>query len=149
MPKNIVDAYKKALNKLERADFQNVVSFCENDEECREDTSLKKNVLMFWSYKKIAIFYEKNKKYKQAYMFWQKAFDFANSSDAKIRTGHKMLDVVNKMKITMREKAEEIVRIANSMKREYELQGNKESISRMLKLQAVAEKILKKSKYLH
>ena len=58
-------------------------------------------------------------------MFWQKAFDFANSSDAKIRTGHKMLDVVNKMKITMREKAEEIVRIANSMKREYELQGNR------------------------
>ena len=47
MPKNIVDAYKKALNKLERADFQNVVSFCENDEECREDTSLKKNVLIF------------------------------------------------------------------------------------------------------
>ena len=149
MPKNIVDAYRNAVSKSKRADFYDVVSFCESDEECQEDTSLKKNVLMFWSYKKIALFYEKNKKYKQAYTFWQKTLEFATNSAMKIKIGHKMLEVVNKMKIPLREKAEEIVRICNIMQKEYELKGNKESVLRMSKLQDAAEKILHKANVLH
>lgn len=149
MTKNIVDAYRKAISKTKIDDFQNVVSFCDNDAKCREDNSLKKNVLMFWSYKKIALFYEKGKKYRQAYGFWQKALEFSGSSEEKIKIGHNMLILVNKMNISMREKAEEIIRIGNIMQKEYELRGNKESVLRISKLQDAAEKLLRKSKTLH
>ena len=47
MTQNIVDAYRKAVSKSEKEGFHDVISFCENDKKCREDTSLKKNVLMF------------------------------------------------------------------------------------------------------
>lgn len=149
MTKNIVDAYRKVVNKYERGDFHDVLSFCENDKKCREDNSLKKNVLMFWSYKKIALFYEKGKKYRQAYSFLQKALEFSGSPVEKIKIGHNMLILVNKMKISMKEKAEEIVRICNIMQKEYELKGNKESVLRIFKLQDAAEKLLQKSKTLH
>lgn len=149
MTKNIVDAYRKAISKTKIDDFQNVVSFCENDTKCREDNSLKKNILMFWSYKKIALFYEKGKRYRQAYNFLQKAFEFSINSDEKIKIGYNMLVLVNKMKASMREKAEEIVRITNIMQKEYEFKGNKESVLLISKLQDAAQKLLKKSKALH
>ena len=80
MTKNIVDAYRKVVNKYERGDFHDVLSFCENDNECRDYNSLKKNVLIFWSYKNIAEYYEKEKKYIKAYDFWLKAWNVAFNS---------------------------------------------------------------------
>lgn len=149
MTKNIVDAYRKAVSESEKDDFHDVVSFCENDKKCREDKSLKKNVLMFWSYKKIALFYEKGKKYRQAYEFWQKALFFAKKHETKINIGHKLLALINKMRLPMTEKAGEIIKVAGYMQKEYELKGNKESVLRILKLQDAAEKLLRKSKMLH
>ena len=149
MPKNIVDAYRNAVNGSDDANFSEVIAFCENDKKCQDDNSLKKNTLMYWSYKKIAMFYEKNKRYKQAYLFWQKAFDFANTSDIRIKIGYKMLDAVNNIKTSMSEKAADIVKIATGMQKEYNLQGNEEKSLQMLKLQKTAEKLLKKSKALH
>ena len=126
-----------------------MISFCENDKDCREDNSLKKNVLMFWSYKKIALFYEKNKRYNQAYEFWQKALNFATKYEVKINIGHKLLELINKMRLPMIEKAGEIVKVVGYMQKEYAREGNKESVLRISKLQDAAEKLLKKSKMLH
>ena len=47
MPKNIVDIYRQVSGDEEKGDFNKVISFCEKNKECRDDTSLKKNVLMF------------------------------------------------------------------------------------------------------
>ena len=149
MTKNIVDAYRKAVNEYEKDSFHDVISFCENDIKCNEDNSLKKNVLMFWSYKKIATFYEKGKKYRQAYEFWQKAFVFAKKYETKIKIGHRLLELINKMRLPMAEKAVEIIKITGYMQKEYELKGNKESVLRISKLQDAAEKLLKKSGTLH
>ena len=149
MTKNIVDAYRKAVSKSEKEGFHDVISFCENDKKCREDTSLKKNVLIYWSYKKIALFYEKGKKFKQAYEFWQKAADFASKHEVKIMIGHKMLEMINKIRMPIFQKAGEIIKVAEYMRKEYEQNGNKESVLRISKLQDAAEKLLKKSKMLH
>ena len=149
MPKNIVDAYRKAVNKNEYADFEKVISFCEKDDKCKDDNSLKKNVLMFWSYKKIAAFYEKGKKYKKAYEFWQKTFDFTDRASVKIKIAYRMLALLSKFNLTMREKAQEIVRICNILQNEYEKIGNNESASRISMLQEKALKLLNKAKYLH
>ena len=149
MTKNIVDAYRKAVSKSKKDNFHDVISFCENDKKCREDNSLKKNVLMYWSYKKIAMFYEKGKKYRQAYEFWQKALSFAKKYETKIKIGHKLLELINKMRLPMDKKAGEIIKVTEYMQKEYELKGNKESVLRISKLQDAAEKLLKKSKALH
>ena len=49
----------------------------------------------------------------------------------------------------MTEKAGEIIKVAEYMRKEYEQNGNKESVLRISKLQDAAEKLLKKSKMLH
>lgn len=149
MPNNIADAYKKALGNNKNIDFRKVVAFCEKNEDCQKDGSLKKNVLMFWSYKKIAMFYEQGKKYKKAYEFWQKALDFAQRQPTKINIAYRMLEIVSKMRLPMREKAQEIMRVCNILQKEFEASGNEERALRISKLQEKASKLLNKSKYLH
>ena len=149
MSKNIVDAYKKAVDNNRNIDFINVVSFCEKNDECKYDNSLKKNVLMFWSYRKVAIFYEKGKKYKKAYEFWQKALDFACRPSTKINIAYHLLAIISKMRLSISEKAQEIVKICNFLQKEYENLDNKERALRISKLQEKALKLLNKSKYLH
>ena len=149
MPKNIADAYKNALNNNLNSDFEKVISFCEKDEVCRDDNSLKKNVLMFWSYKKIAVFYEKGNKYKKAYEFWQKTLEFAGKSSTKINIAYKLLALLPKMRLSINDKAQEIVRICNYLQKEYENTGNSNNTLRISKLREKALKLLNKSKYLH
>lgn len=149
MPKNIVDAYRKALGNNTNIDFKKVISFCEKDDDCKDDNSLKKNVLMFWSYKKIAMFYEKDKKYKKAYEFWQNALNFASKSSTRIKVAYRLLALVSKMRLSIVEKAQEIVRICDFLQKEYMISGNNENALRISKLQEKASKLLIKSKYLH
>lgn len=149
MTKNIVDIYTKVIKGYKNGDFRSVVSFCEKNDTCKKDNSLKKNMLMYWSYKKIAMFYEKGKKYKKAYVFWQKAYDFALDSSLKIKAAHKMLALVDKMGLCVTGKAQEIVKISVLLHNEYERLGNKESVLRVSKLQDAAQKILANSKYVH
>lgn len=149
MPKNIVDAYRQVSNDKENGDFGKVVSFCEKDIECRDDTSLKRNVLMFWSYKKIAEFYENEKKYKKAYEFWQKALSVAFETSIKIKVAYRLLSLISKLHQPMREKAQEIVRICDFLQKEYIAFGNTENALRISKLQEKALNLLNKSKYLH
>ena len=149
MPKNIADAYKEALSNNKNIDFEKVVSFCEKDVGCKDDNSIKKNVLMFWSYKKIAEFYENGKNYKKAYEFWQKTLDFAGRPSTRIRIAYKILAIIPKMRLSIREKAQKIVRICNVLQNEYAFLGKKENASRILKLKDKASNLLNESKYLH
>lgn len=149
MPKNIVDIYRQVSGDEEKGDFNKVISFCEKNKECRDDTSLKKNVLMFWSYKKIAEFYERDKKYKKAYEFWQKALSVAFKSSTKIKIAYRLLALISKIRQPMSEKVQEIVRVCDFLQKEYMVSGNKENALRISKLQEKASNLLNKSKYLH
>ena len=149
MSKNIVDAYRSVSKNKEKGDFSRVISFCEKDKYCRDDNSLKRNVLMFWSYKKIAEFYEREKKYKNAYEFWQKAIDIAFKPSLKIKIAYKLLALIVKLRFPIGEKAQQIVRICNSLQKEYDVLGNSEKALRISKLKDRALSLLNKSKYLH
>ena len=63
--------------------------------------------------------------------------------------GHKLLEMIDKMSMSMPQKASEIIKVVDYMRKEYEQKGNKESVLRISKLQDAAEKLLKKSKMLH
>ena len=63
------------------------------------------------------MFYEQGKKYKKAYEFWQKALDFAQRQPTKINIAYRMLEIVSKMRLPMREKAQEIMRVCNILQK--------------------------------
>ena len=144
-----MQAYKKALGNKGNIDFKNVISFCENNDKCKYDNSLKKNVLIFWSYKKVAEYYEKEKKYIKAYVFWHKAWGVAFSSSLKIKIAYHLLAQISKLHLSINEKAQEIVRVCNYLQKEYEKTGNTKGSLRISKLQEKALKLLNKSKRLH
>ena len=146
---NITQVYKKALRRQKNVNFKDVISFCENDNECRDDNSLKKNVLIFWSYKNIAEYYEKEKKYIKAYDFWLKAWNVAFNSSLKIKIAYHLLAQISKLHLSINEKAQEIVRICNYLQNEYENANNIKGALRISKLQEKALKLLNRSKYLH
>ena len=104
---------------------------------------------MFWSYKKIAEFYERDKKYKKAYEFWQKALSVAFKSSTKIKIAYRLLALISKIRQPMSEKVQEIVRVCDFLQKEYMVSGNKENALRISKLQEKASNLLNKSKYLH
>ena len=147
--KNITEAYKTALTSKENKDFAQVIAFCENDKKCQDDNSVKKHMMLSWAYKKIASFYEKSKNYKKAYLFCQKAVGLSKSSAMKISMGHKMMFLLDTMNLPICQKASEIVKITSYMQKAYNEIGNIKSAERVARLQAIAEKLLKKSKYLH
>ncbi|MBE6467908.1 MAG: hypothetical protein E7004_04890 [Alphaproteobacteria bacterium] len=148
-PNDISEVYKNALSTRQNSDFGEVIAFCEKNQKCQKDNSLKKNMMLFWSYKKIALFYEKSKNYEKAYLFWQKVNKLQIKPELRVKVGHKLLRLVNDMKMPIDKKAGEIVKIAGYMQKAYKELGNVKSIERIAKLQSVAEKLLKKSKYLH
>ena len=63
--------------------------------------------------------------------------------------GHNLLFLIDKMKIPIEKKAGEIVKVTGYMRKAYEDIGNQKSVLRISQLQNKAEKLLKKSKYLH
>ena len=147
--KDISEVYKDALVSCRDIDFDKVIDFCNNNHKCRADFSIKKNMMLLWSYKKVALFYEKKQNYKKAYLFWQKATDLDVGADVRVNIGHKLLLLADKMNLPIEEKAGKIIKITGYIQKAYKDLGNQEGFLRISVLQDKAEKLLKKSKYLH
>ena len=155
VPENIVEAYGLAakafdsdpLNKQKI--FEDVISFCENDVECKADDSLKRNTLLLWAYDKLAMAKFDASLYAEALAIWQKSYKLALSSKTKINIGNKMLEAVEKANMKMSEKAKNIVKITAFLHKAYSDEKNQEAAERIQRLQNVAAFVLGESKSTH
>ncbi len=154
-PKNIVEAYKLAIQasnlepELKVEAFDEVVSFCEKNDTCFNDDSVKRKTLLFWAYNKLAKANIDEGQYEKALDIWQKAQNLVYSPYGKIKLGNDMLDAVEKSKMPINDKAKLIVRITALLYEAYNKTGDEENASRMERLQNVASYLLNSSKLKH
>ena len=148
-PCNIVEAYKMALQEVEKnsencyVEYNKVVDFCDNNEVCNLENSIKKNMLLFWSYDNMAKDEMKHKKYIEALNIWKKAKGLLESSEMRVELGQKMLDAVDRSKLSIPEKTKEIAEICRYMQQAYQNLGDADNVSKMKHLETSANTLMK------
>lgn len=152
MPKNIVEAYKRASQEVEKnpesrnAEYTKVVNFCDGNEECHWENSIKRNMLLFWSYDNMAEDEVEHKHYRQALEIWKKAKNLPKSAMVRAEVGQKMLDAVDKGNMSIPEKTDEIVEICRYLQRAYQDLGDEENAEKMARLEKAAGNLMKSTK---
>lgn len=155
MPQNIVEAYRQAVYRKQNARdikpdvFDAVIEFCENNDRCRVENSIKRNTLLFWAYDKSAEVWWQRKDFFRAVDLWQKAMVLTQKTSEKIKIGHKVLAATETADAAMSEKAKIIVKTASVLEKEYLKAGDERSAKRMHGLQLKAEQLLRFSKMKH
>lgn len=155
MPQNIVEAYAKAsktaeLNPKMRLDaYDEVISFCENDQKCSLENSLKRDMLLFWAYDNVAQSNMDAKRYHEALEVWQKAGKLIRSPQARIDLGTKMLEAADKSHLSIPQKAQKIVEITHYLQEAYHEIGDEPNFERIKRLNDVATYLLGGSKSKH
>ena len=148
-PKNIVEAYKNAAQEVEKnpksrgVEYGKVVDFCDNDEACHLENSLKRNMLLFWSYDNMAEDEVGHKQFTRAIELWQKAKDLLKSPEMRVELGQKMLDMVDKSKMSIPEKTKEIAEICRYLQQAYKDLGDMENARKMEHLEKSATNLMK------
>jgi len=148
MPKDIIEAYAMAVKAREsctRKAFAEVVEFCENDLQCSADNSRKRNILMLWSYDKLAQSYARAKDYEQAYNYWRKALALTTSAAIRLNLGLKMLDAADKSIADITRKATKIVEITTMLQKVYQENGDVDNVQKMQSLTISAMRLLPQS----
>lgn len=155
IPQNIVEAYKAALKvsdlnpESKEQVFDEVITFCENDDVCRNDKSVKRKTLLFWAYNKLAILKMEANQYEKALDLWQRAQNLVQSYEGKIKLGGRMLNAIEKSKLSMNEKARRIAKTSAFLRDAYLKIGDEENADRMERLQNVASYLLSSSRSKH
>ena len=148
-PRNLVEAYKNAsqevrLNpKSRRIEYEKVVDFCDNNEACKLESSIKHNMLLFWSYDNMAEDEISHQQFAQALEIWQKAKTLLKSPEMKVNLGQKMLDMVDKSKLNIPEKTKEIIEICQYLQQAYQELGDMENAKKMQHLKNTATNLMK------
>ena len=148
LPQNIVEAYAAASKAVaynpdqKEEAFEKVVSFCENNAKCLVENSLKRNVLLFWAYSNMANAMLEEGRFEEALEVLQKAKDLPEENEAKIDTGFKMLEVIDRCRLSIPQKAEKITDVCHYMQRAYYAAGDQDGLKKMEHLQAAAEYLL-------
>lgn len=96
------DARAKYLNDTDEKllSFNKVIDFCSNSEKCLENRGVKKNQILFWTYKRIGdLFLQKNadaferQNNFNALAAYQKALEFSNAEDETLNILMKIRDI--------------------------------------------------------
>lgn len=152
IPQNIVEAYTQAskatmLNpKMKGAAFESVVDFCESDNQCRHEDTVKRNQLLFWSYNNAAISYFDDGNFDEALELWNKAKGLIDDANVKTDIGFKMLEAIERCRFTIPQKAVKIIEICQYLKQAYQQLNDSGGLQKMEHLQAAAEYLLGGSK---
>lgn len=153
--KNIVDVYSSVSKSVDEngeadiSEFEKVITFCLNDEVCLTENNVKRNLLLFWSFCKLAKAKQKKGKYKEALDVLQKAKKFVVFDADKIKLGNKMLEIITLMKGNIDYKAEQLIEVSYFLRDAYEKRGDIENAAKQYKLQEIAEKLLMNSRLKH
>ena len=152
LPENIVEAYSQAarmtaLNSdLKEEAFEKVIDFCDSNQQCSLDSSIKRNMLMFWSYSNIATAMVDAGRFEEAFDVLQKAQDLPEDAEDKIDIGFRMLEVLDRCKFSIPQKAVKIVDICHYLQEAYRVLGDQDGLQKMEHLQAAAQYLLNGSK---
>lgn len=147
-PENIVDAYSQAVKAaalnpdLKEEAFGAVIDFCDNNQACSLDSSIKRNMLLFWSYNNIASAMIEAGKFEEAFEVLQKAKDLPEDAEARIDIGFKILEVLDRCKFSIPQKAVKIVDICHYLQNAYQSIGDTDGLQKMEHLQAAAQYLL-------
>lgn len=153
LPQNIVEAYAAASKatayhpEQKEEAFEKVVSFCENNAKCLIENSVKRNVLLLWAYSNIAEAMAETGRYDEALKVLQKAKDLPEENEAKINLGFKMLEIIDRCRFSIPQKAAKITEVCSYMQKAYSDAGDDDGIRKMEHLQAAAEYLLGGSKH--
>lgn len=149
-PQNIVEAYAAASRTAAKypeqaAVYDKVVDFCENDAECRAENSLKRNMLLFWSYDHMAAEHMEKKEYEQALRLWRRARHLPQTPEMRIELGHKMLEAVDRSHLSIPRKAGIIADTAVYLQQAYQATGDEDNSRKMKRMIEVASHLLRLS----
>lgn len=150
---NIMQAFQMANDSLtesrsldEMIDaYDKVVKFCSSSAECKKDRSVKRNTLLFWAYQNIAKAYEQKKLPSAAYMYLEKAVLTSTSDKQRANVLEKMIELIGKEDITVKERCEKILKTTELLANIYEKLGEQKDWERVLNLAARTAEILQKT----
>lgn len=149
---DIVEAYAIAsraseLNpEMQFKAFSEVINICEGKEVCYWDNSLKRNMLLFWAYNKIAKIKLREGNYREALDAWQKGCKLVAKPSTRIKLGNKMLDAINSSHLNISEKAQRIIFTAHYLQDAYDKIGDDENAFRMERIIDIASNLINVSK---
>jgi hypothetical protein len=150
---NIVEAYRVASTVVsahahQQVDaYERVIDFCEHDQKCALENSLKRNTLLFWSYLRLMRVAFAKAQYDKVLTLGSKAQSLPRSPYARIEVGNLMLDAVDKSGLSLPAKAGKIIGITRCLAAAYRLCADDENAARMVRLQQVAETFLQPRKF--
>lgn len=143
-PYDIVKAYGtasrvSALNpKMQFQEFSKVINFCEGKTSCDWDNSVKRNMLLFWAYNKIAEMKVNEGNYIEALNNWQKGCKLVRNTETRIKIGNKMLELIDKVQLNIPEKAERIIFITHYLYDAYNEIGDVDNAYKMARIKDIA-----------
>lgn len=155
LPQNIVEAYtmasKAAMMNPELKDeaFESVSVFCENNDVCLAENSIKRNILLFWAYTNMASSKFEAGRFDETLAIWQKAKELTEDPETRIDVGFKMLETVERCRLSIPQKAKEIINICRYMQEAYQKLEDSDGLQKMEHLQASAEYLLNGTKLKH
>ncbi len=152
-PQNIMQVFQMA--NLEVAESNNVddmigaydrvIKFCSSSAECRNETSTKRNVLLYWAYSNIAKSYTSKNKPDEASKYYEKALSVAVSKLQKTLALEALLNICDKENLKLVDKCRKIIRISNELIDIYRHDKNNKDLKRIVNLSEKTLEILKKA----
>ena len=149
---DIVEAYAIAsraseLNpEMQFHAFSKVINICEGKDRCNWDNSLKRNMLLFWAYNKIAKIKISEGNYLDAFDNWQKGCKLISKPTTRIKIGNKMLEAIDKSHLNIPDKAQRIIFTASYLRDAYAKIVDTDNADRMERIIDIASNLLNVSK---
>ena len=113
------------------------------------EKNIKRNMLLFWAFSKLAKAKQKEGKYKEALEILQKAKKVVVFDGDKIKLGNKMMEIITVMNADIHYKALLLTDVSFFLQEIYAKNGDVKNVAKQKKLQEVAEKLLKNSPLKH
>lgn len=92
----VADSSKDLDDRIEA--YDKVINFCNGNEICRLDRSIKKNTLLYWAYNNVAEAYLQKKHPFEAIEHYNRSLVFASDGMERISTLNNLADIYEEMK---------------------------------------------------
>lgn len=150
---NIMQVFQKANDIIAESSnidemitaYDKVIKFCSNNYNCRNEKSIKRNVLLYWAYSNIASSYRKKIMPEIAFKYYEKALSVAVSDKQKTMALEAMLETIAKENLRVSEKCHKILRITKKLSVIYRKNADIYDLQRISALTDKTRDLLKKA----
>lgn len=150
---NIMHVFQMANNTIAESSnidemitaYNKVINFCANSYNCRNEKSIKRDVLLYWAYNNIANSYCKKNMPEIALKYFEKALSVAVSDKQKTMALEAMLDAIAKENLRVSEKCRKILNITKKLSAIYSKNEDIYDLRRISDLSLKTKKLLKKA----